>query len=954
MPNVADAFSSWLTNLVSCNYYDDDGDVDDHDDDDDDDDDDNGDNDDDDDDDEDDDDFKTFRSQKLGKGPQCTINCAQARFRDNCTLYCPEKCVGLCNTTVAKCSMCTTGLKTPYCRDPCDEGTYGSQCKQNCSSRCRDRKCDPVTGECMGCINGYVGRWCNAKCISGFYGPDCSLPCPETCAEQLCEIETGTCVKCRPGYVGLFCDQLCERGKYGPGCSTKCPSKCRWPCDPVSGECVLCLSGYRGAMCSNPCRMGTYGVNCNVTCPVGCLKQSCHHITGDCTNCKESFYGPRCSKFRLNKMRPFAMILFALLSMLAPVALLSVVIICYRNNKTAQRRAILEAIEIEEAHSDRKETLALRSKDERQILKKNNNVLLQDVHQKLSANGPAAPLYQAYGTEATSRPTPVARQPTTIKCTASFEELVDTPENDAAVSPCALSAMPDHQTDTDNSVLPENKADRSISTDKNTDQNIDCEKVANLAGACRDSYGSLDISDIKHDDSDISKREVSGSDIVLLDITTALEEIEQCGLKTQAQKALSEKKKKYLPELDFTSTFANEKTSKDNNVPLYPLASQRVENSQLFAMVTGNIVGLPLHDGEEDRASILLAHDLESKKSVLKEKEKTGEDTSAMDSLVHLLGPIVESETSLDTSKGTSEQRIQTKWPNVPPSHGRTNIICNTHKSNERILFEKIDTFKERQDVHSIFAQPHSSLSESGHIPTKPYFKQIDLRQTLSSPPPSKFLSSSQLPSQFHNEQAHPQQFMRLPIDISRHTLRTPSVQSQPSDVLSPVDSSQQPSESYSVDQSFIPDLNVSTTVNARPKTSSMHEIQQKTFKVNVVQSSTSEDEHNTGRTGREKYPQLHPERMLTNSRETGQSVRSSGPHVPTAQDQRPKKSKRPQSTSPGLVRCSTTRQQVSSEAKPEQSQNPLPTPPPQGRTILRPVRKSSHSQQSSSPNIKD
>lgn len=65
------------------------------------------------------------------------------------------------------------------------------------------------------------------------------------------------------------------------------------------------------------------------------------------------------------------------------------------------------------------------------------------------------------------------------------------------------------------------------------------------------------------------------------------------------------------------------------------------------------------------------------------------------------------------------------------------------------------------------------------------------------------------------------------------------------------------------------------------------------------------------------------------------------------------KTQKRPQSKSPGLVRCATTRRQaqnVAIENKDESTLNPLPTPPAQGRAILKPVHKLHASKQRAEP----
>ena len=197
--------------------------------------------------------FTGFCKQcKVGNGPHCSLNCLLPKNRNICSLYCPQNCYGWCNTTHKTCH-CSTGFKPPHCIEHCDNGTYGSQCKQNCSANCRNKACNPITGECASCIDGYVGRWCTGKCIDGLYGPDCAVHCPQTCFGRLCHHETGYCYKCDPGYTGQFCNDLCENGKYGDGCSLSCPPICLDSCDPITGGCFQCTRRYHVLKCKSNC-----------------------------------------------------------------------------------------------------------------------------------------------------------------------------------------------------------------------------------------------------------------------------------------------------------------------------------------------------------------------------------------------------------------------------------------------------------------------------------------------------------------------------------------------------------------------------------------------------------------------------------------------------------------------------------------------------------------------------
>ncbi|GFR74525.1 multiple epidermal growth factor-like domains 11 [Elysia marginata] len=327
----------------------------------------------------------------VGESPSCALNCARRKNRESCRLHCPAKCFGWCNPSKKQCTLCAPGFKAPYCIEQCDMGTFGSQCNQNCSLRCKNKVCDHVTGECMGCNDGYVGRRCNGKCVQGRHGPGCHLRCSETCVDQLCHAETGSCVKCLSGYTGHLCDRLCESGWYGAGCSTACPSKCRWPCDPVTGECQECMAGYHGIMCNSTCAKGTYGINCNRTCPVGCMDNFCHHETGDCRWCKRFFQGPKCKHFVGRETRPIEIVIYSVMSLLAPLLFIAAAIACYKRNSAIENKSLIERVQnkgsgfISKPMQSRK-SQARRSKMEIKVVRVASNISAQSIENRLKGN----------------------------------------------------------------------------------------------------------------------------------------------------------------------------------------------------------------------------------------------------------------------------------------------------------------------------------------------------------------------------------------------------------------------------------------------------------------------------------------------------------------------------------------------------------------------------------------
>lgn len=62
-----------------------------------------------------------------------------------------------------------------HCDRPCDDGTYGKDCKEKCHCL-NGGTCDPQTGVCT-CGAGWIGDKCENKCAFGSFGFNCSQQC---------------------------------------------------------------------------------------------------------------------------------------------------------------------------------------------------------------------------------------------------------------------------------------------------------------------------------------------------------------------------------------------------------------------------------------------------------------------------------------------------------------------------------------------------------------------------------------------------------------------------------------------------------------------------------------------------------------------------------------------------------------------------------------------------------
>ncbi|XP_062579125.1 multiple epidermal growth factor-like domains protein 10 [Saccostrea cucullata] len=148
-----------------------------------------------------------------------------------------------------------------------------------------------------------MGEFCNKSCASGTFGPDCKYNCSRHCLnDSVCNSITGKCDKgCKPGYMGEQCNNVCTMDSYGTDCMFSCSQNClnKEPCDHVTGVCKNgCSEGYKGELCNSICGNGYFGENCSNVCSENC-SDICHHIDGMC-NCKAGMENsPECKQVSL-------------------------------------------------------------------------------------------------------------------------------------------------------------------------------------------------------------------------------------------------------------------------------------------------------------------------------------------------------------------------------------------------------------------------------------------------------------------------------------------------------------------------------------------------------------------------------------------------------------------------------------------------------------------------------
>ncbi|XP_021356828.1 receptor-type tyrosine-protein phosphatase epsilon-like isoform X2 [Mizuhopecten yessoensis] len=202
----------------------------------------------------------------------------------------------------------------------CSNGFYGAACTQcplGCSSS-SSNTCDQSSGSCFQCIIGSYGSFCNQSCSGN-------------CKNSVCDKSNGRCTECDDGSYGSFCNQTCSvncknkvcnmvNGQCTDGCVTgfvgdfcTCPANC---IDSIcsSGQCTDCKDGFYGPVCTpcpvgcstdkcdktsghcGHCSPGNYGDTCNKTCPSNCKNDTCGQLSGECTECDPGYHQSFCNQ----------------------------------------------------------------------------------------------------------------------------------------------------------------------------------------------------------------------------------------------------------------------------------------------------------------------------------------------------------------------------------------------------------------------------------------------------------------------------------------------------------------------------------------------------------------------------------------------------------------------------------------------------------------------------------
>ncbi|XP_059163400.1 uncharacterized protein LOC131946564 [Physella acuta] len=182
--------------------------------------------------------------------PFCNRTCDRGYYGNACSQPCSELCQNkTCEPVSGVCYGCRDGYVGRKCNGRCIQGYHGQECDLPCSEMCLDKSCDFITGACHSCRPGYTGMYCDQLCQAGMYGHNCSMDCPDSCLNT-CDPVSGQCPNCAPGFFGTVCNETCQDGFFGSNCSEMCSVNCvNFLCDAVSGICLDCKLGYRGPFC---------------------------------------------------------------------------------------------------------------------------------------------------------------------------------------------------------------------------------------------------------------------------------------------------------------------------------------------------------------------------------------------------------------------------------------------------------------------------------------------------------------------------------------------------------------------------------------------------------------------------------------------------------------------------------------------------------------------------------
>lgn len=92
-----------------------------------------------------------------------------------------------------------------HCDRPCDEGTFGKDCKEQCDCR-NNGTCNPQSGQCR-CSAGWTGEHCEQKCPFGHFGFNCAQKCDCNFNNSItCDAVDGRCI-CKSPWSGQYSQQ---------------------------------------------------------------------------------------------------------------------------------------------------------------------------------------------------------------------------------------------------------------------------------------------------------------------------------------------------------------------------------------------------------------------------------------------------------------------------------------------------------------------------------------------------------------------------------------------------------------------------------------------------------------------------------------------------------------------------------------------------------------------------
>eukprot|EP00105_Crassostrea_gigas_P034461 XP_019918609.1 PREDICTED: multiple epidermal growth factor-like domains protein 6 isoform X1 [Crassostrea gigas] len=226
---------------------------------------------------------------------------ATGYFGSNCSVPCPDVNCQYCHIETGTCQGCKPGYQGNRCELACDEGFFGTECKETCG-HCRDvSHCSNINGTCLtGCDVGYQGDLCKTPCARGLYGFECSETCGHCRDIDQCSNINGTCLTgCAAGYQGDLCKTPCDKGKYGSECNETC-GHCRdvKQCSNINGTCLTgCNPDYQGDLCKTLCPVGYFGQDCSETCINSYTCDGCNDVSGSCDyGCRPGWMGYFCQK----------------------------------------------------------------------------------------------------------------------------------------------------------------------------------------------------------------------------------------------------------------------------------------------------------------------------------------------------------------------------------------------------------------------------------------------------------------------------------------------------------------------------------------------------------------------------------------------------------------------------------------------------------------------------------